>query len=79
MDLHGYREEELVDSGSAREVARGFVVDAGRVDVGRGVGVGDDKRDFEVFAAELDGAERSRSWSRGRGDRKGERVPKQFF
>lgn len=65
-DYHGYREEELVDSGTSRDV---------------NVGVEDKRVEFEVFAAELDGGERSRSRSRSdsRGRGKIERVPKQFF
>jgi hypothetical protein len=66
---HGYRESELVDSGTIGSISKSSR--------------DEDKRlEFIASAVELDGRERSRSRSRGRGGATGarpERVPKQFF
>lgn len=64
---HGYRESELVDSGTSGGISKSSR--------------DEDKRlEFIASAVELDGRERSRSRSRGRaGATRPERVPKQFF
>lgn len=63
-NLHGYREEELLDSGALRN---------------QSVTYEDKALEFNPSAVELDARERSRSRSRGRGRARPERAAKPFF